>query len=93
MQNNFPKDFPKPISINIEFDKNLEKITGTSGHPVMMSTGVNFMFLLDSIFTEYPEIMKTCKPGELGFAINGYPPTEYAPLFDGDVVSFVMMKR
>lgn len=53
-----------------------------------MSTGANFMFLLDSIFMEYPKIMKVCKPGELGFTINGYPPKEYSPLFDGDLVFF-----
>jgi len=87
------KDFPNSISINIEFDKNLEKITGTSGHTVVMSTGANFMFLLNSIFMEYPKIMKVCKPGELGFTINGYPPKEYSPLFDKDVVSFVVIKN
>lgn len=89
MQKNSSKDFSSPISINVIFDKNLEKITGTSGHTVVMSTGANFMFLLNSIFMEYPKMMKVCKPGELGFTINGYPPKEYSPLFDGDEVVFI----
>jgi len=83
----------EPISINIKFDKNLEKITGISNYPIIMSEGSNFMFLLDTIFTEYPQIIKTYKPGELGFTINDYPPKEYSPLFDGDIVDFRILKK
>ncbi|MDO8660214.1 MAG: hypothetical protein Q7K54_06520 [Candidatus Parcubacteria bacterium] len=78
---------PKAITINIEFDLELQKITGTEGHDVVMSEGSMFMFLLQSIFMEYPKIEKKYPPGMLGFIINGTPPKTYTPLFDGDVVS------
>lgn len=79
---------PPSITIQVTFDKILQEITGKAEHPVIMSQNAPFMFLLQSIFEEYPEIMKKYKPGSLGFSINGAPPKDYTPLFDGDVVAF-----
>lgn len=79
---------PKAITINVEFDSELEKTTGNKGHEVVMSDGAMFSFLLQSIFMEYPKIEKKYPPGVLGFTINGTPPKNYTPLFDGDVVYF-----
>ncbi len=79
---------PKAISVNIKFDKNLEKIIGSSGYEITMSEGSNFGFLLQSIFFDYPEIEKKYPPGELGFLINDTPPKTYTPIFDDDVIAF-----
>ncbi|MCX6732900.1 MAG: hypothetical protein NTV98_05165 [Candidatus Roizmanbacteria bacterium] len=79
---------PPSITIQVTFDKTLQDITGKASHPVIMSQNAPFMFLLQNIFEEYPEIMEKYKPGEFGFTINGIPPKEYSPLFDGDVVAF-----
>ena len=81
---------PPHITISIQFDAELQKLTGKEGHPVFMSEGANFMFLLMSVFEEYPEIQNKYPPGAIGFTINGTPPKLYSPLFDNDVVYFAV---
>lgn len=79
---------PPPITITIQFDTELQKLTGKAGHPVIMSQGATFMFLLMSVMEEYPDIQKKYPPGTLRFTINEIPPKIYTPLLDGDIVSF-----
>ena len=79
---------PKAMFLKIQYDEELQKITGKKEHPMIMSEGGNFAYLLQNVFIEYPEIEKQYTPGALGFSINGTPPKAYTPLFDGDVVSF-----
>lgn len=79
---------PKAMSIKVLFDKELQKITGNEGHPVMISEGASFLYLLMNIFMEYPEIEEKYPPGMLGFSINGIPPRDHSMLFDGDVIDF-----
>ena len=81
-------NMPKPIRINVRYDKELQKITRKEGHPVIMSEGSTFVYLLMNIFMEHPNIEKRYPPGALGFSINGIPPKTYTPLFDGDKVDF-----
>lgn len=84
---------PKGICVTVQFDKELQKITGLEKFPMMMSEGAPFTFLLQSIFIEYPEIEEKYPPGVLGFSINGIPPRAHAMLFDGDTVIFSEMLR
>ncbi len=79
---------PPHITITIRFDTELQKLTGNTGHPVFMSEGATFAFLLMSVFEEYSEIENKYPPGTLGFMVNEVPPKMYTPLFDGDIVSF-----
>ena len=79
---------PPPITLTIRFDRELQNLTGTKEHPVIMNEGAPFSFLLMSIFSEYPWIESKYPPGTLGFTINEAPPKPYSPLFDGDIVSF-----
>ncbi len=79
---------PKAMFLKIEYDEELQKITGKKEHPMVMSEGGNFAYLIQNVFIEYPEIEKQYPAGALGFTINGTPPKAYTPLFDGDVVSF-----
>jgi hypothetical protein len=79
---------PSPITITVKFDDALQELTAIAEHPVVMSEGSNFSFLLMSIFSEYPDIEEKYPPGALGFTINGVSPKPYSPLFDGDIVSF-----
>jgi len=93
--NNLKKDTdaPKSITVNVEYNQEIEKITGIKRHPVVMNYGATFMFLLQSIFIEYPEIEKQYPPSILGFSINGVPPKLYTPLFDEDTVFFYTNKN
>jgi len=77
-----------PITITIKFDEALQRLTAITEHPVVMSEGANFSFLLMSVFAEYPEIEERYPAGVLGFTINEAPPKLYSPLFDGDIVYF-----
>lgn len=79
---------PRGINISIRFDKELQNITQTEGFPMMISEGASFLFLLQSVFIEYPKIEKKYPPGALGFSINGIPPRNHAVLLDGDTVDF-----
>ena len=80
---------PPSITITIQFDTELQKVTGTAGHPVVMSEAASFALLLISVMEEYPEIASSYPPGTLGFTLNGKRPETYSPLFHGDVVHFV----
>lgn len=79
---------PKPITLTLCYDKELQKITGRAEHPAMMSMGATFGFLLHSVLAEYPEITKRYPPGVLGFTVNDTLPKIYSPLFDGDRIVF-----
>ena len=82
---------PRGMNIHIRFDGELQKITKMEGFSMMISEGASFIFLLQSIFMEYPKIEKKYPPGVLGFSINGIPPRDYAMLFDGDTVDFCVV--
>lgn len=79
-------NMPRSIRITARYDKELQKITRKEEHPVIMSEGSTFVYLLMNIFMEYPDIEKQYPPGVLGFSINNIPPKTYTPLFDGDIV-------
>lgn len=82
---------PRGMNIRVRFDVELQKITRTEGFSMMISEGASFIFLLQSIFMEYPKIEKKYPPGVLGFSINGIPPRNHAVLFDGDTVDFLVV--
>ena len=82
---------PRSIKITVFYDSTLQKITGTESDPVFMSEWSTFVYLLKNVFISYPEIEKKYPPGQLGFIINGKPPTNpTTPLFDGDKVEFIV---
>ncbi|MCE9541227.1 hypothetical protein K8R03_01555 [Candidatus Kaiserbacteria bacterium] len=83
---------PAPITVTIQFDTALQKVTRTAGHPVVMSQAASFAFLLMSVMEEYPDIMRMYPPGTLAVTLNGKRPETYSPLFDGDVVRFLVPK-
>lgn len=77
-----------PITVHVRFPPMLEAITGRQDMPITMSDGAPFLFLLDSVFTSYPEIPRRYPPGTLGMTLNDRPPAEYDVLRHGDRVSF-----
>ncbi len=79
---------PPSITITVHFDEKLQEITKTPGYTSMSSQNAPFAFIMQSMFIEYPEIEEKYKPGMIGFTVNGKPPKEYSPMFDGDVVNF-----
>lgn len=83
---------PAPITVTIQFDTELQKLTGTAGHPVVMSEASSFAFLFMSVMEEYPAIVAAYPPGTLGFTLNGKRPELYSPLFNGDVVYFLISR-
>ncbi len=83
---------PQSISITVQYDEELQKITNIKEHPVILSDGATFAYLLQNIFMAYPDIEKNYPPGMLGFSINGFAPKAYSPLLDGDLVSLITGK-
>ncbi len=81
-------DMPKAIFLKVRYDTELQKITGKAEHPMVMSEGSTFAYLLQNIFIEYPEIEKQYPPGLLRFSVDGGPPKMHTPLLDGDMIDF-----
>jgi hypothetical protein len=75
------------IYITVRYDKELQDITGVAEDPMVVSAGALFPYVLMNIFLDHPAIDKNYKPGELGFLINGIPPTTSTILRDGDIVN------
>ncbi len=77
---------PKPMSVEVWYDKKLQSITGTEFEPVIMGEGSSFLYLLQNIFMVHPQLEKKYPPGALGLTINGVPPRQHSVLFDGDKI-------
>ena len=80
------KSFPKPIKIQIAYDKELQKITGVESEEAIVSEGLSFLLMLKTIFDSYPEIPKLYPPGTMGLLLNGKSPTDFDILEDGDKI-------
>lgn len=80
------KSFPKPIKIQIFYDRELRKITGVESEEAIVSEGLSFLLMLKTIFDSYPEIPRLYPPGSMGLMLNGRMPTDFDILEDGDKI-------
>ena len=80
------KPFPKPIKVQIIYDKELQKITRVASEEAIVSEGLNFLMMLKFIFDSYPEIQKQYPPGSIGLRLNDRRPTEFEILNNGDEI-------
>ena len=53
------KSFPKPIKIQIAYDKELQKITGVESEEAIVSEGLSFLLMLKTIFDSYPKFQNS----------------------------------
>jgi len=74
----------KSIKVKIFYTGGLKKTTGKDFEEALVSKNLNFVMLLNFIFSSYPEIPENFAPGTLGFLLNGSPPKENDVLKDGD---------
>jgi len=86
------KDLLKPIKVRIFYDRELKRITGKDSEETMISENLNFINLLNFIFSSYPAIPKRYIPGTLGFLLNGRKPEENDILKDGDKLEIFAFK-
>ncbi|MCD6471361.1 hypothetical protein J7K86_02435 [bacterium] len=82
----------KSIKVNIFYDEELKKITGKKCEEVIVSENLNFIQLLNFIFSSYPEIPKRFIPGTLGFLLNGKEPKENDILKNDDKIEILVLK-
>lgn len=83
--------FLKPIRVKVFYDKNLGKITGKDSEEVVVSENLDFISLLNFIFSAYPEIPKKFMPGTLGLLLNDKAPKENDILRDKDEVKIMAL--
>lgn len=83
----------EPVNITVYYDKELQKITGTEKEPVVISSSAIFVYLLQVLFTSYPEIEKKYPPGTIGLLLNGRPPSEFDTFKNGDEVRLAAVKE
>lgn len=74
----------KSIKVKIFYTGGLKKIVGEDFEEAIVSEGLNFVMLLNFIFSSYPKIPENFAPGTLGLLLNGAPPKENDVLRDGD---------
>jgi len=86
------KDLPRPIKVRIFYDSALKLITGKDSEEAIVSENLNFINLLNFIFSSYPAIPKKYIPGTLGLLLNGRKPEENDILKDGDKLEFFAFK-
>ena len=80
----------EPIWITIVYDPAIRRITRKAIERTMCNRGCPFLFILNSVFVEYPAISRKYAPGFLGFTVNGEPPASDRPMSHGDIVEFVV---
>lgn len=80
------KSFPKPIKIQIIYDRELQKITRVESEKAVVSEGLSFLLVLKTIFDSYLEIPNTYPPGSIALLLNGRRPTDFDILEDGDKI-------
>jgi molybdopterin converting factor small subunit len=81
-----------PITINIFYDSQLQRITGLSEEKAVVNNGCPFFFLLESVFMTHRDIQRKYPPGILVFSLNGKIPNPNTQLKDGDIVSFIVQE-
>ncbi|HPQ38890.1 MAG TPA: hypothetical protein PLV45_00825 [bacterium] len=77
----------KSVVVYLEFDKQLQSLTGISRTPIEVTEGTPFFMLLQAILDSYPLIILTHDLTHLGFSINGMRPNPQATLSAHDVVT------
>lgn len=74
------------MTITVQFDKKLEKITGYDSFPSVCSEGLTFLEFLYFLFQSYPKIEALYPSRTIGMTLNNLRPTDFSILHDGDVV-------
>ncbi len=80
----------RSVTIYLEFDPDLQKVTGTAREQVEVTEGTPFLMFLQAIFDTYPQIMKHYPFSTLSFAINGIAPSLKATLTEYDIVTLLV---
>lgn len=77
----------KSVVVYLEFDRQLQTLTGVSRTPVEVTEGTPFFMLLQAVLDSYPSIILTHDLSSLGFSINGTRPNPRATLSAHDVIT------
>lgn len=72
--------------VGITFDGEVALLAGKESSTSWTRDGLPFVFLLNSILTEHPELEERYPPGRLAFTVNGESPEPLTPIRDGDEV-------
>ena len=83
----------KSVVVYLEFDQDLQDLTGTSRVPVEVTDGTPFFMLLQAILDSYPAIIHRYDLSILGFSVNGSRPNPHATLSAHDVISLGLHKE
>ena len=86
------EDFLRPAKVMVYYDEELMRITGKYFEEMWVNSGAPFYFILESVFSTYPEIPKRYPPKVLGFTVNDTPPETFDPIKDGDVIRFKIFR-
>lgn len=82
-----PKSPLKSVVVYLEFDQQLQNLTGVARLPVEVTEGTPFFMLFQAILDSYPAIVTHHDLSSLGFAVNGSRPNAHAILGAHDVIS------
>ena len=81
------------MTITVQFDKKLEKITGYASFHSECSKGLSFVQFLYFLFQSYPKIEELYPPGTIAMTVNNLRPNDFSILYDGDVVKLWVVQE
>ena len=80
----------KQVRVYLEFDRELQNITGTNRTEIVMSDGTPFSMFLYAVLETYTAITQVYHSSSIGFSLNGEAPELHDLLHDRDTVSMVL---
>ncbi len=80
----------KQVTVYLEFDSELEALTGTSREKIIISEGIPVTMFLEAVFDTYSSIFSGFSWGDLGLSINGKAPGIGDQLSENDTIRLLI---
>ena len=80
----------KEVSVYLEFDLDLQTLTGTASERIRLSDETPFIMLLQAVLDTYPQLVEKYASSSLSFSINGESPDWNSTLRENDVISILL---
>jgi hypothetical protein len=77
----------KEVFVYLEFDRNLQELTGKESEKIFLSEGTPVLMLIQAVFESYPGITSKYSLSTLSFSINGSLPSMDSTLRADDIIS------
>ena len=81
------------VRVRVVYDGEIALATGKEEDSSWVSDGAPFVFMINAIITEYPEVAKRFEPGEVVFTVNGRIPEPMTAIHNGDEIRVFVPRK